>query len=81
MLILIDLPRPSHYAAEGYRVLWTLGGAGLGLIVMLLAGLYAKQTAKTSPKRAREQALPLPNHSFWRRTALPVTGGRTRRAM
>jgi hypothetical protein len=28
VLILVDLPQPSNYGAEGYRVLWTLCGAG-----------------------------------------------------
>src|SRR5262249_55904949 len=45
VLILIDLPHPSNYAAEGYRVLWTLCGAGIGVLVMLLAGLLARRTA------------------------------------
>ncbi|GAA1227558.1 hypothetical protein GCM10009665_17570 [Kitasatospora nipponensis] len=46
VLILVDLPQPCDYAAEGYRVLWTLCGVGIGLIVMLPAGLLAKHTAK-----------------------------------
>ncbi|MET7652562.1 FUSC family protein [Streptomyces sp. NPDC005486] len=46
VLILLDLPQPSDYAAEGYRVLWTLCGVGIGLLTMLLAGLLAKRTAK-----------------------------------
>ncbi|MEU6799479.1 FUSC family protein [Streptomyces neyagawaensis] len=46
-LILVDLPQPSDYAAEGYRVLWTLCGVGIGLLVMLLAGLLAKRNART----------------------------------
>lgn len=46
-LILVDLPQPSDNAAEGYRVLWTLCGVGISLIVMLLAGLLAKRTTKT----------------------------------
>ncbi|MFL5995268.1 MAG: FUSC family protein [Streptomyces sp.] len=45
VLILLDLPQPSDYAAEGYRVLWTLCGLGIGLLVMLLTGLLAKQEA------------------------------------
>ncbi|MGW0966670.1 FUSC family protein [Streptomyces sp. NPDC002516] len=45
-LILVDLPQPSDYAAEGYRLLWTLCGVGCSLIVLLLAGLLAKRTAK-----------------------------------
>jgi len=43
VLILIDLPQPSDYAAEGYRVLWTLCGVAIGVVVMLLAGLLAKR--------------------------------------
>jgi Fusaric acid resistance protein-like len=46
VLILVDLPQPSDYSAEGYRLLWTLCGAGIGVLVMLLAGLLAKRTAK-----------------------------------
>jgi hypothetical protein len=48
VLTLIDLPQPSDYAAEGYRVLWTLCGVAIGVLVMFLAGLLAKRTAKTS---------------------------------
>ena len=51
VLILVDLPQPSDYAAEGYRVLWTACGVGIGLLVMLLAGLLAKRAAKTPPGR------------------------------
>ena len=46
VLILVDLPQPSNYSAEGYRLLWTLCGAGIGVLVMLLAGLLAKRTAR-----------------------------------
>ncbi|EGX59285.1 hypothetical protein SZN_13332 [Streptomyces zinciresistens K42] len=46
-LVLLDLPQPSDYAAEGYRVLWTLCGVGIGLLVMLPAGLLARRTAAT----------------------------------
>ncbi|MFE4874507.1 FUSC family protein [Streptomyces sp. NPDC056682] len=52
VLILTDLPQPSNYAAEGYRVLWTLCGVGIGLLVMMLAGLLAKRTTKTSTQPA-----------------------------
>ncbi|MFD8757105.1 FUSC family protein [Kitasatospora sp. NPDC059577] len=51
-LILVDLPQPSHYAAEGYRVLWTVCGAGISLLVMLLAGLLAKRAAKRPQRSA-----------------------------
>ncbi len=50
VLILVDLPQPSSYAAEGYRVLWTLCGVGIGVVVMLLAGLLARRTAKAPPQ-------------------------------
>ncbi|WP_416978000.1 FUSC family protein [Streptomyces sp. T028] len=50
VLILVDLPRPSDYSAEGYRVLWTLCGVGISLAVMLLAGLLARRTAKAPPQ-------------------------------
>ncbi|MEV6020037.1 FUSC family protein [Streptomyces sp. NPDC051997] len=49
-LILVDLPQPSDYAAEGYRLLWTLCGVGCSLIVLLLAGLLAKRTANARPQ-------------------------------
>ncbi|MGW6922504.1 FUSC family protein [Streptomyces sp. NPDC054950] len=52
VLILVDLPQPADYAAEGYRVLWTLCGVGIGLLVMLLAGLLAKRTSKAPPQPA-----------------------------
>jgi uncharacterized membrane protein YccC len=51
VLILVDLPQPSSYSAEGDRVLWTLLGTAIGLLVMLLAGLLAKRTAKAQPGR------------------------------
>jgi hypothetical protein len=44
VLILVDLRQPANYGAEGYRVLWTLCGAGISVLVMLLAGLLAKRT-------------------------------------
>lgn len=43
VLILMDLPQPTNYAAEGYRVLWTLCGVAIGVLVMFLAGLLAKR--------------------------------------
>jgi len=51
VLILVDLPQPSNYSAEGYRVLWTLCGVGIGVLVMLLAGLLGqahRQSATTA---------------------------------
>ncbi len=46
----------SNYGAEGYRVLWTLCGAGIGMLVMLLAGLLAKRTATAPPQPATQPA-------------------------
>jgi hypothetical protein len=51
VLILLDLPQPSNYGAEGYRVLWTLCGVGIGVLVMLLAGLLARNTTKAPSRR------------------------------
>jgi hypothetical protein len=56
VLILVDLPHPSNYADEGYRVLWTVCGIGIGVLVMLIAGLIAKGTAKAPPQPARQPA-------------------------
>jgi hypothetical protein len=55
-LILVDLPQPSDYGAEGDRVLWTLCGAGIAVLVMLLAGLLAKRTTKQQPQPAPQRA-------------------------
>jgi Fusaric acid resistance protein-like len=52
VLILVDLPQPSHYSAEGYRVLWTLCGVGIGVLTMLVAGLLAKHRGSQPPHRA-----------------------------
>jgi len=43
VLTLIDLTQPSDYAAEGYPVLWTLCGVGIGVPVVFLADLLAKR--------------------------------------
>ena len=45
VLLLIDLPQPTDYADEGYRVLWTLCGVAIGVLVMFLAGLLGKRRA------------------------------------
>lgn len=54
-LILVDLPQPANFDAVGYRVLWTLCGVALGILVMLLAGLLAKITAKAPPQPAAQR--------------------------
>ena len=56
VLILLDLPQPANYSAEGDRVLWTLCGVGIAVLVMLLAGLLAKRTAKTPARPATQPA-------------------------
>jgi Fusaric acid resistance protein-like len=50
VLILVDIPQPSNFDAVGYRVAWTAAGVGIGVLVMLLAGLLAKRAAKTPPQ-------------------------------
>jgi hypothetical protein len=56
VLTLLDLPQPSDYAAEGYRVLWTLCGVGIAVLVIFLAGLLARRTAKAPPQPATQPA-------------------------
>ena len=56
VLILVDLPQPASYGAEGDRVLWTLCGVGIGALVMFLAGLLARRTAKAPPQPAGQPA-------------------------
>lgn len=51
VLILLDLPQPTNYGAEGDRVLWTLCGLGIGVLVTLLAGLLGRRTAKAPPQQ------------------------------
>ena len=53
VLILLGLPEPSNYAAEGYRILWTLCGVAIGVLVMLLAGLLAKRKTRPQPAAAQ----------------------------
>jgi hypothetical protein len=56
VLILLDLPQPSNFDAVGYRVAWTAAGVGIAVLVMLLAGLLARPTAKGGPQPARQPA-------------------------
>jgi hypothetical protein len=57
VLTLIDLQQPTDYSAEGYRLLWTLCGVGIGVVVMFLAGLLAKRRgAKAPPQPAKQPA-------------------------
>lgn len=52
VLIAIDIPHPSNLGAEGQRVLFTFIGVGIGVVVMLLANMLAKRSAKASPHAA-----------------------------
>lgn len=45
----LDLPHPSNLADEGRRVLFTFIGVGMAVVVLLLAGLMQKRTAKAAP--------------------------------
>lgn len=56
VLTLIDISQPSDYGDEGYRVLWTLCGVAIGVVVMLLAGLLAKRRAKAPQESAAQPA-------------------------
>jgi hypothetical protein len=53
VLILLDLPQPGNFDAVGYRVAWTATGVGIGVLVMLLAGLVAGRSAKAPAQPAR----------------------------
>ena len=46
-LILVDLPQPTTFRDEGERVLWTLCGVAIAVVVMWLASLLAKPAAVT----------------------------------
>ncbi len=53
VLIAVDVPHPSNLDAEGRRILFTLAGVGIAVIVMLLATLLQrrqKHTAKPAPQ-------------------------------
>lgn len=44
-LVALNLPNPANLSAEGERVVYTLVGVGIGVLVMLLGGLLAKRTS------------------------------------
>ena len=51
VLIAADVPNPSNLSHEGRRILFTLAGVGIALIVLLLAGLLQKRSAaKAAPQ-------------------------------
>ncbi len=47
-LIAADLSQPTDYAAEGRRVLFTVVGVGIGLLVMFAADRLQKHSVKTA---------------------------------
>jgi uncharacterized membrane protein YccC len=47
VLVLLDLPQPTDYSAEGYRVAWTLAGVAIGVAVVLVADRLGKRTARS----------------------------------
>ena len=49
ILIGIDVPHPSSLTDEGRRILWTLAGVGVAVIVMFLADRLQKHAAKAAP--------------------------------
>jgi hypothetical protein len=50
VLIAADAPDPSNLTHEGRRILFTIAGVGIAVIVLLLAGLLQKRTAKLASK-------------------------------
>ena len=50
LLIAMDVPHPSNFASEGRRILFTFAGVGIAVIVMFLADLLRKRTAKAVPE-------------------------------
>ena len=50
ILIAMDVPHPSNLSDEGRRILFTFAGVGIAVIVMFLAGVLQKRTAKTAPR-------------------------------
>jgi Fusaric acid resistance protein-like len=53
VLIAADIPHPANLTDEVRRILFTLAGVGISIIVLLLAGLLQKHAAaKAAPKAA-----------------------------
>ena len=50
LLIAMDVPNPSNFTDEGRRILFTFAGVGIAVIVMFLADLLRKRTAKAVPQ-------------------------------
>jgi len=58
VLVAADLPHPSNYSAEGDRVLWTLAGVAIAVLVMSIGDRLAKRTTKAAPRQAHDQPEP-----------------------
>ena len=56
ILIAAGVPHPSSLTDEGRRILWTLAGVGIAVIVMFLADRLQKHTAKAAPQAAAHPA-------------------------
>jgi hypothetical protein len=56
VLLAAGLPHPSNYSAEGERVLYTLVGVGIAVLVMFLGDRLAKRRAKAPPQAASQPA-------------------------
>jgi uncharacterized membrane protein YgaE (UPF0421/DUF939 family) len=52
VLIAEDIPNPSNLSTEGRRVLFTFLGLAIGILVLLLAGLMQKHSAKAAATAA-----------------------------
>jgi len=60
VLVAIDVPHPSNLDAEGRRILFTLAGIGIAMIVMLLANQlqkHQKRTSKPAPQHHSATAI------------------------
>ena len=59
ILIAADVPHPSNLTDEGRRILWTLAGVGIAVIVMFLADRLQKHAApRASALRPRRRERP-----------------------
>jgi len=56
VLIAMDVPHPSNLTDEGRRILFTFAGVGIAVIVMFLAGLLQRRTAKPLPQTPQAAA-------------------------
>ena len=57
VLIAVDMPHPTNLTDEGRRILFTLAGVGIAVIVLFLAGLLQKHAAKAAPRRHHRHLL------------------------